>query len=91
MPCPRLRRAGFRVGIDMRRSWQTPLSESVRILIDTILVDADALETSVDLLEATQVARAAGILVVADQASWRDGPYLDRLGVAGAVAPQADA
>ena len=40
----RLRRVGFRVGIYMRHSWQTPLSESFRILIDTIRVDADALE-----------------------------------------------
>ena len=87
----RFRRAGFRVGVDMRHSWQAPLSESFRILIDTIRVDADALEASNDLCTVTQVAKSAGILVVADHASWRDGDYLSELGVAGAVAPQTDA
>jgi hypothetical protein len=87
----RLRRAGFRVGIDMRYSWQTPLSESFRILIDTIRVDADALEVSNELCDVVEVAQAAGILVVADHANWRDGDYLNQLGVVGAVAPNADA
>ncbi len=87
----RLRRVGFRVGIDMRHSWQTPLTKSLRILIDTIRVDADALEASADLCDVVQVARAAGILVVAENASWRDGDYLEGLGVAGGVAPQTDA
>lgn len=87
----RLRKAGFRVGIDMRHSWQTPLSESFRILIDTIRVDADALEASPELCDVVIAARAAGILIVADHANWRDGEFLNLMGVAGGVAPQADA
>lgn len=87
----RLRRAGFRVGIDMRYSWQTALSESVRILIDTIRVDAYALDTAPDLSDVTLTATAAGILVVADNALWRDGSDLSDLGVAGGVAPLTDA
>ncbi len=87
----RLRRVGFRVGIDMRYSWQTPLSESLRILIDTIRIDAEALEESDDLIEMTQAAKASGILVVADHAGWRDGTFLEDLGVAGGVAPKSDA
>lgn len=87
----RLRKAGFRVGIDMRYSWQTPLSESVRILIDTIRVDADAVAASDELCDVTAAAHACGILVVADHASWRDGSNLADYGVAGAVAPMADA
>ncbi|MBA3067462.1 MAG: EAL domain-containing protein [Hyphomonas sp.] len=87
----RLRRVGFRVGIDMRRSWQTPLSESLRILIDTIRIEADALEMSAELCDVTLAARASGILVVADHASWRDGEFLEDFGVAGGVAPQSDA
>lgn len=87
----RLRRAGFRVGIDMRHSWQTPLSESFRILIDTIRVDADAMEASYELCDVVMAARSAGILIVADHASWRDGEFLNLLGVAGGIAPTADA
>jgi hypothetical protein len=87
----RLRRAGFRIGIDMRRSWQTPLAESIRVLIDTIVVDADQIDTSAALHDVLMVARASGILVAAENASWRDGEALDRLGIAGAIAPRADA
>lgn len=87
----RLRRAGFRVGLDMRYSWQTPLSDSVRLLVDTIRVDAEAVEISPELCDVTAAAQAAGILVVADQASWRDGPFMHDMGVSGAVAPMTDA
>ena len=87
----RLRRVGFRVGVDMRHSWHTPLTDSFRILIDTIRIDADALEASHELSEITQLAKAAGILVVADHANWRDGDFLAEMGVAGGVAPQTDA
>lgn len=87
----RFRRAGFRVGIDMRYSWQTSLSESFRILIDTIRVDADAMEASNDLCDTVFVAKSSGVLVVADHANWRDGDYLESLGIDGGVAPQADA
>lgn len=87
----RLRKAGFRVGIDMRRSWHTALSDGLRLMIDTIRVDADALETSADLQETVSIARECGILVVADNASWRDGDFLEQTGVSGAVAPRSDA
>lgn len=87
----RLRKAGFRVGIDMRRSWHTPLSEGLRLLIDTIRVDAEELEASGDLQDIVMIARESGILVVADNASWRDGSYLEETGISGAVSPRTDA
>lgn len=87
----RLRRAGFRVGIDMRHSWQTAFSEGIRMLIDTIRVDADAVEASAELCKLTVAAHACGVMVVADHASWRDGDFLRNNGIAGAVAPLADA
>ena len=87
----RLRKAGFRVGIDMRRSWHTALSEGLRLMIDTIRVDADALETSPDLQEVVMIARECDILVVADNANWRDGEFLEETGVSGAIAPRTDA
>ncbi|MFN7054684.1 EAL domain-containing protein [Hyphomonas sp.] len=87
----RLRRCGFRVGIDMRRSWQTGLSESLRIMIDTLRVDASAVHVSDDLHEAAIAAAASGILVVADGASWRDGPVLAESGISAAINPRGDA
>lgn len=86
----RLRRCGFRVGIDMRRSWQTGLSESLRLMIDTLRIEAAAVHTSDELHEAAIAAAAAGILVVADNAAWREGPALAESGVTGAITPRSD-
>lgn len=85
-----LRRHGFRIAIDMRRSWQTPLSDSLRLLIDTIRVDTRALETNRDLLDLVEAADASGILIVAENAHWRDGEYLARVGVHAATHPRTD-
>ncbi len=87
----RLRRCGFRVGIDMRKSWQTGLSESLRLMIDTLRIDAGAVHTADDLHEAAIAASASGIVVVADNAAWRDGASLAGCGVSGAVRPRGDA
>lgn len=87
----RLRKAGFRVGIDMRQSWHAGLSESLRLMIDTIRVDAEELEASPDLQDIVLAARESGILVVADNASWRDGAVLEDTGISGAIAPRCDA
>jgi hypothetical protein len=75
----------------MRRSWQTPLNDALRLLIDTIRVDARALETNGDLLDLVEVADASGILIVAENAHWRDGEYLANIGVHAATRPRTDA
>jgi hypothetical protein len=87
----RLRRCGFRVGIDMRRSWQTGLSESLRIMIDTLRVEASAVHACDELHKAAIAAAASGILVVADGASWRDGAALAESGIHAAISPRSDA
>jgi hypothetical protein len=86
-----LRRHGFRVAIDMRRSWQTALDDSLRLLIDTIRVDARALDANQDLLGLVEVADASGVLIIAENAHWRDGEYLARIGVHAATFPRSDA
>ncbi len=87
----RLRKHGFRVGLDLRHSWQMPMSEALCLMIDTIRIDADLLENSQVLQEKSSNAHASGILVVADNASWRDGETLSAAGITGAVSPQTDA
>ena len=86
-----LRRHGFRVAIDMRKSWQTPLNDSLRLLIDTIRVDARTLDANPGLLDIIEVADASGVLIVAENAHWRDGEYLANLGIHAATHPKADA
>ena len=85
------RRRGFRVSVDMRKSWQSILSEPLRLLIDTIRVEAAMLETEPELIERCEAASAAGIVVIAENAKWRDGQELATFGVRGAVSPKADA
>lgn len=84
------RRHGFRVSIDMRKSWQTPLSEALRLLIDSIRVDARDLEVDDELLDICEMASAAGILVIAENANWRDGEFLTRCGINAGVQIRAD-
>ncbi|HPE49479.1 MAG TPA: EAL domain-containing protein [Hyphomonas sp.] len=85
-----LRRHGFRVSVDMRKSWQTPIAEGMRLLIDTLRVDARKLDDD-DLADACEVAAAAGIMVIAEHASWRDAENLARLGISAAIKPRTDA
>lgn len=87
----RLRRLGFRVGIDMRKSWQTALGDGLRLMIDVVRVDARQLENDTDLEKVSMAACAAGIRVVADHARWRDADMLQAIGVTAAVLPRADA
>ena len=85
-----LRRHGFRVSVDMRRSWQTPLAEGMRLLIDTLRVDARHLDDE-NLMETCEAAAAAGILVIAENANWRDANELSRLGISAGTRLRADA
>ncbi len=87
----RLRRLGFRAGIDMRKSWQTALNDGLRLLIDMIRIDARLIDGDRNLEDMALAARAAGILVIADHACWRDAGHLGRLGVTAAVSPRSDA
>ena len=85
-----LRRHGFRVSVDMRKSWQTPIAEGMRLLIDTLRVDARNLDCD-QLMEACEAAAAAGILVIAEHANWRDANELSRLGISAGTRLRADA
>ncbi len=87
----RLRRLGFRLGIDMRTSWQTALGEGLRLLIDTVRIDARRIGEDRDLETVAMAARAAGNLVIADHACWRDAGHLRSAGVTAAISPRADA
>ncbi|MCA8902208.1 MAG: EAL domain-containing protein [Hyphomonas sp.] len=85
-----LRRHGFRVSVDMRKSWCTPLADGMRLLIDTLRVDARHLDDD-RLVEACEAAAAAGIIVIAEHASWRDADHLARIGISAAINPRTDA
>jgi hypothetical protein len=86
-----LKRRGFRVGIDLRKSWLSPLNSSLCLLLDTMRVDAKDLLTNGQLLDTVFAASETGIMVIAENTKWRDGQALAALGIHVAVQPAADA
>ena len=86
-----LRRRGFRVSVDMRKSWTTSINEGLRLLIDSLRVDASDLETDEKLMAICEAAAVAGILVIVENARWRDGEFYTRLGLNAGVRMSADA
>ena len=76
-----LRRCGFRVSLNATRSWQSPLGHDLRILLDSMRVDARKVEDDEALQDRIEAAACAGMLVVAEHAQWRDASFLSDLGI----------
>lgn len=86
-----LRKCGFRVSLNATRSWQCALSHSMRILLDSLRVDARKIEGDEALQDRIEAAASAGMLVIAEHANWRDSYYLGELGVEYGFRMRADA
>ena len=86
-----LRRCGFRVSLNATRSWQSPLSYSLRVLLDSMRVDARKIETDDELLDRIDAAACSGMLVIAENAFWRDTHFLKEVGVEYGFRMKADA
>ena len=76
-----LRRCGFRVSLNASRSWQAPLCYSLRVLLDSMRVDARKIEADDELLDRIDAAACSGMLVIAENAYWRDSDFLNEVGV----------
>lgn len=87
----RLKQTGFRLGLDLRKSGPVALNEALRVLIDTIRLDARDLDQAPAYSGMLDAASQTRVLVVAEQAHWRDGASLARRGVRGFVRPRTDA
>ncbi|MHA7901312.1 MAG: hypothetical protein ACX94B_15730 [Henriciella sp.] len=86
-----LRKCGFRVSLNSTRSWQAPLDHNLRILLDSLRVDARKIEGDEALQDRIDAAACAGMLVIAENANWRDTYYLNELGVEYGFRMRADA
>lgn len=86
-----LRRCGFRVSLNASRSWQAPLCYSLRVLLDSMRVDARKIEGDEDLLDRIDAAACSGMLVIAENAYWRDTDFLNEVGVEYGFRMKADA
>lgn len=76
-----LRSCGFRVSLNATRSWDAPLDHSLRLLLDSLRVDARKIEAEETLQDRIETAVASGMFVVAENAYWRDTYFLTELGV----------
>jgi hypothetical protein len=84
------RRKGFRVGLDARKSWSTPMGARARMTFEAVRLDpsrCEALEVPMTRLE---VASADGIALIAENVRWRDTDRLAELGISFAMSPRAD-
>ena len=84
------RRRGFRVGLDARKSWSTPMGARARVTFEAVRIEpsrCEALEIPMTRLE---VAAAEGVALIAENVRWRDAEQLAELGICFAVAPRAD-
>jgi hypothetical protein len=84
------RRKGFRVGLDARKSWATPMGARARMTFEAVRLDpsrAEILEIPVTRLE---VASADGIALIAENVRWRDAERLAGAGIHFAMSPRAD-
>ena len=86
-----LRKRGFRVSLDARRSFETKLCGNLRLMLDTIRVEADAVWSDPALQEKIEIAAESGIGVIAQNARYRDSEALIRLGVTYGAGLKADA
>ncbi|MEP1144163.1 MAG: EAL domain-containing protein [Henriciella sp.] len=86
-----LRKCGFRVSLNSTRSWQCALDHNLRILLDSIRVDARKIDGEAALQDRIDAAACAGMLVIAENANWRDSYYLNELGVEYGFRMRADA
>lgn len=86
-----LRRRGFRVSLDATKSWQSPLSGAMRLLFESMRIDARHLSYEAALEDRVEAATASGMSVVAEHAAWRDGDYLGSLGIDYCLRPRLDA
>ncbi len=85
-----LRRRGFRVGVNATKSWCTPLDTGLRLMLDSVRVDANHLWREEDLMKRIDAAVSCGIAVIAENARYRDGDDLAVLGIELGVKPAVD-
>jgi hypothetical protein len=84
------RRKGFRVGLDARKSWRTPMGARSRMTFEAVRLDAaqmDGLEIPMTRLE---VSSSDGVALIAENVRWRDAERLANQGIHFALAPKAD-
>lgn len=84
------RARGFRIGLDARKSWHTPMSARARMTFEAILINPQTLHNMDIPVSRVEIAAAEGVALIAENAHWRDAEELAAIGIHFAVAPRTD-
>lgn len=84
------RRRGFRVGLDARKSWRTPMGARARLTFEAVRLDPSRCEALEIPMTRIEVASADGIALIAENVRWRDAEKLADMGIHFAMSPKAD-
>ena len=84
------RRRGFRIGLDARKSWRTPMNQRARMTFEAVRLDPNRIEILDVPMSRLEVAAADGVALIAENVRWRDADKLAELGVHFAMSPRAD-
>ncbi len=84
------RRRGFRVGLDARKSWRTPMGARARLTFEAVRLDPSRCEALEIPMTRMEVASADGIALIAENVRWRDAEKLADMGIHFAMSPKAD-
>jgi hypothetical protein len=84
------RRRGFRIGLDARQSWRTPMSARARATFEAVRFNPTHVELQEVPMVRIEAASAEGVAMIAENARWRDAESLAAIGVSFAIAPRAD-
>jgi hypothetical protein len=84
------RKRGFRVGLDARKSWRTPMGARARMTFEAVRIDPARMEALDVPMSRLEVAAADGVALIAENVRWRDVEKLAGMGVHYAMAPRAD-
>lgn len=84
------RRRGFRVGLDARKSWRTPMGARARLTFEAVRLDPSRCEALEIPMTRIEVASADGIALIAENVRWRDAEKLADMGIYFAMSPKSD-
>ncbi len=84
------RRKGFRVGLDARQSWRTPMGARARMTFEAVRLDPSRCEVMEIPMSRLEVASADGVALIAENVRWRDTDRLADLGISFAMSPRTD-
>jgi len=84
------RRKGFRVGLDARQTWRTPMGARARMTFEAVRLDATHMDQMEIPMTRLEVSSSDGVALIAENVRWRDAEKLAHQGIHFAMAPKAD-